>query len=88
MKNWRPKLSCMYRVLSYWDRVRVDIHDTRRFRVSCSKLCFVAPVRALHTHTHAHAHTPFTAQSSFVNFLFLLNYPVTSVHIGAEQHQT
>ena len=28
----------MYRVLSFWDRVCIEIHDTRRFRVSCSEL--------------------------------------------------
>ena len=28
----------MYRVLSFWDLVCIDIHDTRRFRVSCSEL--------------------------------------------------
>ena len=39
------KLSCMYRVSTNWDRVCIDIHDTRytkhdtrRFRVSCSEL--------------------------------------------------
>ena len=26
-------------VLNFWDRLFIDIHDTRRFRVSCSELC-------------------------------------------------
>ena len=32
------KFSCMYRVSNIYDRVCIDIHDTRRFHVLCTKL--------------------------------------------------
>ena len=38
----------MYHVLSFWDRVCIDIHDTRRFRLSCSELWGTVRMYILH----------------------------------------
>ena len=32
------QFSCMYRVSKIYDRVCIDIHDTRSFRVLCTEL--------------------------------------------------
>ena len=48
MLNCRPKISCMYCTSVYqknWDRVCIDIHDTRRFRVSCSELWLICSLQ-------------------------------------------
>ena len=66
-------------------RVCIDIHETRRFRVSCSQLWWGTPIGAPHTAAESHLYTIHVFSSKQPGWRRSTIYPFTS-HIYAHTH--